>query len=103
MGVFVCCSYRGYGWSEGKPTEAGIKMDSEAILNYVMESDEINSKELYIFGRSLGGAVAIHLAAKYPEKVGQNGLALSFCDATSISTSTSPCKYIHYQSRYKLL
>lgn len=59
-------------------------MDSEAILNYVMKSEDINNKELYIFGRSLGGAVAIHLAAKLSEKVWWTGLSLRLCNATYV-------------------
>ncbi|GMH44444.1 hypothetical protein BSKO_12396 [Bryopsis sp. KO-2023] len=67
--VVVALSYRGYGWSEGSPTEAGLKLDSEAILRELEASPTVNSKDLIVFGRSLGGAVAIHLTAQHPDKV----------------------------------
>mmetsp|Transcript_7036 Transcript_7036/g.6674 ORF Transcript_7036/g.6674 Transcript_7036/m.6674 type:complete len:389 (-) Transcript_7036:93-1259(-) len=60
--------YRGYGNSDDtKPTEAGLKLDSEAALNFIMNHPKIDSKKVFIFGRSLGGAVAFHLA-EYAEK-----------------------------------
>lgn len=66
--------YRGYGYSEGEPSEQGIMLDSEAILNYVFHGENeinrfIDKSNLYIFGRSLGGAVAIYIAEKIKPKV----------------------------------
>jgi predicted esterase len=64
--------YRGYGPSEGSPSEHGIKLDSEAIMNYVFKqiNTKINTNKIFIMGRSLGGAVAAHIQAKnnYPIK-----------------------------------
>ena len=59
--------YRGYGKSEGIPSELGLKIDGEAISNFAFEYNEISNnyidkKNIYLFGRSLGGAVAIHVA-----------------------------------------
>lgn len=55
--------YRGYGNSdEVKPNEAGLKLDAEAALNFILEHDAIDSDKVFVFGRSLGGAVAFHLA-----------------------------------------
>jgi len=51
--------YRGFGWSEGTPSEAGIKLDAEAILEYAMNHPIVNKSKVFIFGRSLGGAVGI--------------------------------------------
>jgi len=56
-------AYRGYGNSEGKPSEEGLKLDAEATLEYALSRDDIINKErLFVFGRSLGGAVATQLA-----------------------------------------
>ncbi|CAG8584539.1 1421_t:CDS:2 [Dentiscutata erythropus] len=52
----VLPSYRGYDRSEGKPTEQGIKNDAQ------------NTK-LIVYGRSLGGAVAIDLVAKNEDMI----------------------------------
>lgn len=67
----VIVGYRGYGYSEGIPSEEGLKLDSEAIYNYVINNlnDKININDIYIFGRSLGGAVAIYVVDKLKPNV----------------------------------
>merc|ERR1712086_674059 len=52
-------AYRGYSHSEGKPSEHGLKLDAEATLEHVLGRDDVNSDRVFVFGRSLGGAVAI--------------------------------------------
>ena len=60
--------YRGYGDSDNvPPTEAGLKLDAEAALRYTSEHSLIDTSRIFIFGRSLGGAVGFHLA-HYAEK-----------------------------------
>ena len=54
--------YRGYGHSQGTPSESGLEIDAEAIWNYALEHKEINNAKLFLLGKSIGGAVAIHLA-----------------------------------------
>jgi len=66
--VFII-SYRGYGLSTGEPSEAGLKLDAEASLKYLLSRQDINSEKIIAFGRSLGGAVAIHLSSTYPEHI----------------------------------
>lgn len=46
--------YRGFGLSEGKPSEWGLYADAKAALNYLHSRNDINSKEIILFGRSLG-------------------------------------------------
>ncbi len=55
--------YRGYGKSEGKPDEAGVYRDADAAYRYLVETRRFDPKNLYIFGHSLGGAVAVELAS----------------------------------------
>mmetsp|Transcript_22418 Transcript_22418/g.34024 ORF Transcript_22418/g.34024 Transcript_22418/m.34024 type:complete len:401 (-) Transcript_22418:21-1223(-) len=55
--------YRGYGDSDSVvPNEVGLKLDAEAALRFVADSSSNNNQPIFLFGRSLGGAVAIHLA-----------------------------------------
>lgn len=61
--------YRGYGHSEGTPTEEGLKLDSEAILDWALKHPDIDNNKIFVFGRSLGGAVAIHLCSRRPENI----------------------------------
>lgn len=57
-------SYRGYGRSEGSPSEKGLRLDAKAALQYLFDREDIIDKNrIYIFGRSIGGACAIALAA----------------------------------------
>ncbi len=58
--------YRGYGESEGIPGEQGTYRDAEACWKYLTEERGVPAESLFLFGRSLGAAVAIHLAARKP-------------------------------------
>ena len=59
---------RGYGLSEGQPTEAGTYLDAEAAWHYLVNQKGFDPEEIIIFGRSLGGAVAAALAEKHPPR-----------------------------------
>ena len=62
LGVSIyMAEYRGYGESEGKPSEAGLYADSRAVLAEARRRSA--GQAVVIFGRSLGGAVAIDLAS----------------------------------------
>jgi hypothetical protein len=79
VGVSVLIfDYRGYGRSEGKPNEAGILSDAWAARTWLSKREKIPEKDIVMMGESLGGAVAVDLAAKD----GAKGLVL-------ISTFTS--------------
>jgi len=43
-------AYRGYGNSEGTPSEKGLKLDAEAALEYALNDDEIDSNRIFVFG-----------------------------------------------------
>lgn len=55
-------SYRGYANSEGRPSEEGIYLDGKAALNYTEETLKYPSEKIYLFGRSIGSTVAVHIA-----------------------------------------
>ncbi len=54
--------YRGYGKSEGRPDEAGTYRDAQAAWRYLVETRGLDPRRIVFFGRSLGAAVASHLA-----------------------------------------
>ncbi|MFH1615300.1 MAG: alpha/beta hydrolase [Planctomycetota bacterium] len=56
--------YRGYGSSQGKPTEEGTYMDAFAAYEWLTERKKIKAEDIIIFGRSLGGSIAAYLASK---------------------------------------
>mmetsp|Transcript_14774 Transcript_14774/g.21705 ORF Transcript_14774/g.21705 Transcript_14774/m.21705 type:complete len:396 (-) Transcript_14774:615-1802(-) len=79
--------YRGYGDSDDtKPNEAGLKLDSEAALRFILSHSSVDPGRIFLFGRSLGGAVAFHLA-NYAEK-NKLGLAGIMVENTFLSIST---------------
>lgn len=67
MGVnALLFDYRGYGRSDGSPSEANVYADAEAAYRWLIRKKSISPDKLYLFGRSLGGAVAIDLATRVP-------------------------------------
>jgi len=58
--------YRGYGRSQGKPSEDGLYQDAVGAHDYLTRTRMIRSDRLILFGRSLGAAVAGELAAQRP-------------------------------------
>ncbi len=54
--------YRGYGRSQGRPSEAGTYLDVEAGWRYLTDERSQSPSQIVLFGRSLGAAVAVHLA-----------------------------------------
>src|SRR5262245_22499977 len=58
--VFII-DYRGYGQSEGSPSETGTYRDAEAAWRYLVEERGFNPSQIIVFGQSLGGAVATWL------------------------------------------
>lgn len=57
--------YRGYGQSEGTPSEEGTYLDAEAAYDWLMKQGYL-SANVIAFGESLGGGVASELALRKP-------------------------------------
>lgn len=56
--------YRGYGKSEGSPSESGVLADARAARKWLAEREQISESEIVLYGRSLGGGVMVDLAAQ---------------------------------------
>ena len=65
--------YRGYGRSEGVPTMEGLLRDARAARAYVAARESLREDQIVLVGESLGGAVAVDLAAED----GARGLVLA--------------------------
>ena len=61
--VFII-DYRGYGKSDGKPTEQGLYLDARAAWDYLVDERREAPERIIIFGKSLGGAPAVDLATQ---------------------------------------
>ncbi len=63
--------YRGYGRSQGNfPTEAQIYEDAGIAWDYLIETRQTKPQNIFFYGHSLGGAIAIDLAVKQPDIAG---------------------------------
>ena len=80
--------YRGFGTSQGEPDESGLYEDARAAWRFLQEEKGFDSKDIILFGRSLGGAVASKLASE----VHPAGLILesSFSSARDMADAIMP-------------
>ncbi len=63
--IFII-DYRGYGESEGTPSESGLYLDAEAALAELTQRLGMAADQIALFGQSLGTAVAVELAYRHP-------------------------------------
>lgn len=62
----LAIDYRGYGKSDGSPTAAGVVEDAQAARAELARRAGVPEEEILLIGRSLGGAIAVQLAAEMP-------------------------------------
>jgi fermentation-respiration switch protein FrsA (DUF1100 family) len=69
LGVAVLIfDYPGYGRAEGIPTEAGCYAAADAAYDWLTGTAGVAGEKVLLYGGSLGGAVAIDLAARRPHR-----------------------------------
>jgi fermentation-respiration switch protein FrsA (DUF1100 family) len=89
IGVTVFAwDYRGYGRSAGKPHEVNLIADGRVAHLWLAERTGVNPADIVVMGRSLGGAVAVALAAEYKVR----GLVLdrTFSELTDAAAHNYP-------------
>jgi fermentation-respiration switch protein FrsA (DUF1100 family) len=96
LNVFVF-DYRGYGRSAGSPHEAGVLADGQAAQEWLANRAGIRLSDVLLMGRSLGGAVAVHLAAQN----GARGLILwnTFSSMPDVAARHFPWLPVHWLLR----
>jgi len=62
-------SYRGFGLSSGKTTEKSAYQDGETVIDFVLKDEKLKNCPIILFGRSLGGGIAVELAKRYKERI----------------------------------
>ncbi|PPQ80128.1 hypothetical protein CVT25_001427 [Psilocybe cyanescens] len=66
--VLMMC-YRGYGHSDGSPSEKGKFLRLLTVLDYLTSNPTLKRTSIILYGQSIGGAVAIDLASRNPTKI----------------------------------
>lgn len=92
--------YRGYGRSEGTPSERGILQDARAARSWLSQRTKTPESEIVLLGRSLGGAVAVDLAARD----GARGLILAstFTSLPDVAAQHMPWTLPHILMTHRL-
>ncbi len=100
IGVFIF-DYRGYGRSDGSPTEAGLYRDAQAAREALVRNLGVPARQIVYFGRSLGAAVALELALDHPPP----GLILEspFLSVAAMANRTIPGSGFLFKTRFDSL
>ena len=89
MSIFIF-DYRGYGRSGGRISEEGTYLDGEGALLYLRSRRDIRPDRIVLFGRSLGSAVAVDVATRYPTY----GLILESPFTSVADLAKGPVRYL---------
>ncbi|HUT32053.1 MAG TPA: alpha/beta hydrolase, partial [Planctomycetota bacterium] len=90
--------YRGYGQSQGSPTEHGTYLDAQAAWDYLVER-AVPAERIVIYGESLGGAVAAWLAKE--NAPGALVLQSTFTSLPDVGARVYPWLPVRLLSRFR--
>jgi hypothetical protein len=93
--------YRGYGGNPGKPTPDGLVQDARAAMEFLRQKLGARSK-IYIYGESIGGAVAIQMLTKNTD-IAVDGLVLyaPFTNLADVVKHVYPWVPVDWLLRYQ--
>ena len=91
--------YRGYGDSQGKPSEEGTYLDAEAAYKWLIEEEKTPADTIIIFGRSLGGSIAAKLATKV--KARALAIESAFTSYVDVGKRFYPYMPVRWFARFK--
>ena len=97
LSVFIF-DYRGYGQSEGIPSEKGTYLDAEAAWNYLTKVENFDASNIILFGRSMGGSISAKLATDKRPKV--LIIESSFTSITNLGANIYPFLPVRLLSRF---
>jgi hypothetical protein len=63
---WLLVNYRGYGLSEGSPSEQALREDARLLYDWAAAREDVDAARIVVLGRSLGSYVAVSLAARRP-------------------------------------
>eukprot|EP00188_Purpureofilum_apyrenoidigerum_P000854 Plantae.Rhodophyta-Purpureofilum_apyrenoidigerum.ctg1429.p1 GENE.Plantae.Rhodophyta-Purpureofilum_apyrenoidigerum.ctg1429~~Plantae.Rhodophyta-Purpureofilum_apyrenoidigerum.ctg1429.p1 ORF type:complete len:392 (+),score=55.24 Plantae.Rhodophyta-Purpureofilum_apyrenoidigerum.ctg1429:163-1338(+) len=82
-------SYRGYGSSKGRPSERGVCMDALSSFRYLKSRKDVDFSNVWVYGESLGGAVAVWFTERFQKNL--KGLILE----NTFTSLLDMIKYVH--------
>lgn len=85
---FLFMNYRGYGGSDGKPSETALLTDALFVIDHMLATEGVDPAHMVLMGRSLGSGVAVHVAAK--RKVGGIILVTPFDSLVNVARAHYP-------------
>ncbi|MEX0730579.1 MAG: alpha/beta hydrolase [Aquisalimonadaceae bacterium] len=91
--------YRGYGQSQGSPSEQGLYRDAEAAYRHLVDTRDIPPERVIAFGRSLGAAVAAWTAAQH--RLGGLILESAFVSVPELGAELYPWLPVRHLSRLR--
>jgi uncharacterized protein len=91
--------YRGYGKSEGKPSELGTYFDALGAWTYLVDKRFVSPEEIVVYGESLGGAVGAWLAKE--RRPAALILASSFTSLPDVAASLYPLFPVRWLARFQ--
>lgn len=98
LNVFIF-DYRGYGKSEGTPTEEGTYKDAAAAWRYLVDERKVAESNIIVMGRSLGGAVAAWLAARHDPAAAI--IESTFTSAADLGADIYPWLPVRWMLKYE--
>jgi hypothetical protein len=81
-------NYRGYGRSEGRPSQRALFADALAVYDRLVQRPDVDQRRIVAMGRSLGSGIAVHLASQRP--LAGVILVSPFDSATAVARSHYP-------------
>jgi fermentation-respiration switch protein FrsA (DUF1100 family) len=97
LNVFIF-DYRGYGKSEGNPSEEGTYRDATAAWKYLTADRKISEQRIIVMGRSLGGSIAVWLAARHEPAAAI--IESTFISAADLGADIYPWLPVRWMIRY---
>ncbi|RDW87643.1 hypothetical protein BP5796_03337 [Coleophoma crateriformis] len=111
--IMVCCSYRGYWKSQGRPSEKGIARDTAATVDWIINDSKIVNGDpkpvaVALWGQSIGAAFATGLAARqelFSTKLSLKALILEtpFVSIRAMLVTLYPQKWLPYRYLWPFL
>ncbi|KAI9217819.1 Alpha/Beta hydrolase protein [Blastocladiella britannica] len=83
-------SYRGYGLSEGSPSEKGMRIDAQTALDYLKSHPACQDRKIIVYGQSIGGAVTIDLVARNQDRIAAMMVENTFLSLPELIPSVMP-------------